>query len=289
MFPIIIIGMHRSGTTMVASMLDELGLFLGAHLDKNHESIFFQNLNDWALRAAGASWDQPTGMEHLMKSPAHVQLATEYLGMRFEGAASLSFWGLAGFLGRRFLRRGLDQPWGWKDPRTTFTLPLWSRVVPNAKVIHIVRNGVAVAESLRTRELQLLAQAAALHLRRTQSHQYYLFEKKGGFGWSPRCMQLSDGFALWEEYLIEARKNLQFCGLDQHEIRYEDFLRAPAESLAAMARFCGLTPSDELISRVASGCRPERAVTFRSSPEMVAFYDTVKDHPLMSHLGYSDN
>lgn len=274
---------------MIASMLDELGLFLGANLDGNHESTFLQNLNDWALRTAGASWDQPTGLQYLMNSPVHAQLTTEYLGMRIKGPASRSFWGVRRFLARRVLRRSLGQPWGWKDPRTTFTLPLWSRVFPGAKVIHIVRNGVAVAESLRIRELKLLAQAKTLHRRRAHSFQYSLFEKKGGFGWSPRCLELKNGFALWEEYLLEAKKNIRICRLNQLEIRYEDFLRAPVASLQAMASFCELTPSDELIARVASGCRPERAFNFRSSPELVTFYNSIKHNPWMTDLGYNDN
>ena len=60
---------------------------------------------------------------------------------------------IAGFLGwKRYLAyRSLerfDQPWGWKDPRNVFTLPLWLRVFPEAKIIYIVRNGVDVAASL---------------------------------------------------------------------------------------------------------------------------------------------
>src|SRR5213078_1316124 len=49
-----------------------------------------------------------------------------------------------------------DRPWGWKDPRTVFTLPLWLQLFPKAKIINIVRNGVDVASSLSVREQKML-------------------------------------------------------------------------------------------------------------------------------------
>ena len=41
--PVIIIGMHRSGTTMLAKFISELGIFLGSSKNRgpNHESYFF--------------------------------------------------------------------------------------------------------------------------------------------------------------------------------------------------------------------------------------------------------
>jgi len=48
----------------------------------------------------------------------------------------------------------LDFPWGWKDPRNTFTIDIWIEVFPNAKLIHIYRNPIDVAESLRKRTLK---------------------------------------------------------------------------------------------------------------------------------------
>ncbi|MBW1793701.1 MAG: sulfotransferase [Deltaproteobacteria bacterium] len=38
--------------------------------------------------------------------------------------------------------------WGWKDPRTTLTLPLWLKLFPKARIIHVIRNGIDSALSL---------------------------------------------------------------------------------------------------------------------------------------------
>ena len=40
--PVIIMGMHRSGTTMLASLLEQLGLFIGTKKQENDESLFLQ-------------------------------------------------------------------------------------------------------------------------------------------------------------------------------------------------------------------------------------------------------
>lgn len=40
-YPVIIIGMHRSGTSMLTRVLQRAGLFMGEHREENDESLFF--------------------------------------------------------------------------------------------------------------------------------------------------------------------------------------------------------------------------------------------------------
>ena len=58
--PIIIAGMHRSGTSMVTNILKKLGLTIGSKLDSNHESIFFQRINIWYPRILKIAIPEPT-------------------------------------------------------------------------------------------------------------------------------------------------------------------------------------------------------------------------------------
>jgi hypothetical protein len=273
---------------MIASALDELGLFLGEDLEENHESMFFLKLNEWALRQAGGAWDNPKAFTHVLSSPEHAELFKDYMGMRFRSISSRPYWGLSRFLQHQVVRNDVQQQWGWKDPRTVFTIPLWGKIFPHAKIINIHRNGVAVAASLRARERKLLAQAKELHFRRMRRCVYALHEKQGGFGWSSRCWQLSEGFSLWEEYVLQSRQTLETIGLEQHQVRYEDFLKEPKDRLAEMAEFCGLNTSEEALSRVVSGFRVERASAFEQDPELVDFYDSVKNRPSMRMLGYDE-
>ena len=57
--PVIIVGMHRSGTTMLSQLLERLGLFTGEKKDDDYEALFFYKLNEWLLNQANASWDNP--------------------------------------------------------------------------------------------------------------------------------------------------------------------------------------------------------------------------------------
>src|SRR4051795_10044845 len=57
--PVILLGMHRSGTSLIARLLDDLGLFQGAELQDDHESVYFMDVNDLLLKRVGAAWDNP--------------------------------------------------------------------------------------------------------------------------------------------------------------------------------------------------------------------------------------
>jgi hypothetical protein len=54
-YPIIIISMHRPGTTMIDRMLEDLGLFVGKRREENHEALFFKRNNDWLLKKSGGA------------------------------------------------------------------------------------------------------------------------------------------------------------------------------------------------------------------------------------------
>src|SRR5215217_4843525 len=109
--PVAIVGMHRSGTSMVAKLLQQAGLHLGNQADlmppaeENPEGFYehldFVRLNDEVLNAAGAGWDCP---------PAQ--------GFDWNTAALHQFQERA-----RNLAKTLDahRPWAWKDPRTSLT------------------------------------------------------------------------------------------------------------------------------------------------------------------------
>ena len=142
--PLCIAGMHRSGTSMIASLLHTCGLDLGPKKDflppaPNNpegfwESRLFLRLNDAILKELGGSWDHPPRMDVAgwEQKPGLHRLHKR-----------------ADELARRFAGR---EPWGWKDPRNCLTLLLWRKLLPEVKVLICVRNPLAVAESLRLRD-----------------------------------------------------------------------------------------------------------------------------------------
>jgi len=284
--PIIITGMHRSGTTMVANMLRQLGLFIGNDLEENSESKFFINHNNWLLLQSGGSWDNPKPIQWFYDNNEVVSLTEDYIRERMGGIPVINYLGLRRFaLGQKPLS-GLNQAWGWKDPRTSFTLPFWLRIFPNARVIHIYRNGVPVAASLRSREARHLYRAELKHKTRKAMGVYRLISKQNRFVSSIRCLSLEGGFALWEEYVSQAIAMVEKTAPNSIDIKYEDFLDDPVDHLTKILGFCGIESTIEQIKSVASEVNPSRANAFESDDELANFYSTVRARPLMRQLGY---
>lgn len=267
--PIIFIGMHRSGTSMLGQLLDSLGLFSGVSKDENNEAIFFQYLNDWLLRQCGGRWDTPSSIEYLWGNEELLALTEDYVRFLLDSPRAIQFLGL-----RRYIQTGgitrLHIPWGWKDPRNTFTLPFWLRIFPDAKVIYIERHGVDVAQSLRTRGKEVQAYA-------TQKYRKYqkivpFFPKREGFVDSSRCLSLQGGFSLWQEYVDQSAKVIQHLGESRVlKLKYEDLLENPVTHLRMCAEFCEFDVSDQKLESLTASIDSSRAYSYRNDPELRNF------------------
>ncbi len=281
--PVIFIGAHRSGTSMLGRLLEQAGLFVGTCKDSNNESIFFQNLNKWLLKQCGARWDTPKSIEYLFSKNFLIEAAETYIKNILGSIRAVQFLGPR----RYFLKggiSGLDVPWGWKDPRNTFTLPLWLRIFPEAKIIHIERHGVDVAKSLVTRSKRVFT-VASENYERWYRHVTPFIDKRSGFTDSPRCMTLNGAFSLWLEYRAEAEAALGSLPKERTlRLRYEDILQSPTLHLKTAAEFCELNISANEIDRLTSHINPDRAYAFRRKPELMKF---AKEHRLeLNRWGY---
>jgi hypothetical protein len=139
--PVAVVGMHRSGTSMVAKLLQQAGLNLGDEADlmppaaENPEGFYehleFVRLNDEVLNVAGAAWDCPP-----------------LAGFDWNEEALDPFRAQARRLATPLLER---LPWGWKDPRTSLTLPFWRSAFGPLRTVVVIRNPLEVVTSLHRR------------------------------------------------------------------------------------------------------------------------------------------
>ena len=266
--PLIVIGMHRSGTTLVTSLLAEMGIHMGVHLDANSEPPFFENLNNWLMRQCGAEWDNPAPFQHFLARADAVEAAERRLRRLLESPRAVLFLGPMKYLRYRSVA-ALDRPWGWKDPRNTFTLPVWMRLFPDARVLHVYRHGVDVAASLKVRAEKNLA--ASREKAGREKGLFWMARRPEALADTCRCLTLEGGFSLWREYAAQARAHAARLGSAALEIRYEDFLASPADHLAAVARFAGVPIEPDRLATLAGRVRQERAFAYRSDPETAAF------------------
>jgi len=274
--PIILLGMHRSGTSMIAGMLEELGLFMGAHKDRNNEALLFMKLNDWLMEQNSCSWDNPRSFSSFLENEDVRSLTIGQIHGILQSRYMMSYLGKE-YFPQRSSSMQLDFPWAWKDPRATFTLPFWLEVFPGARIIHIFRNGIDVANSLKTRHENYLQR----NMKKLKTGKYlpkYRFWKKmklRSVGDSMRCSSLEGGFSLWEEHIEEARRHVAAMGVDALEICYEDFIADPVAHLEKMAIFCNLQPEEEQLNRVAKRINRNRINAFLDDPELTAFAQSV--------------
>ncbi len=279
--PVIIIGMHRSGTSMLTMLLKELGLFVGKDLDpfNLHESMYFISINDWLLYQSNASWD----------NVYNYQFMDEFM---FEKAIPIVQGELAGKRRKKYLGRSqnskvknigdLDIPWGWKDPRTTITIDVWKRIFPHAKILHIYRNPIDVAQSLRERELMIREHAKLKFFVKILKFLDY----KTVQTLSPRMLHLEEGVKLWEVYVRKALSLTDTYRDDVMHIRYEDFLETPAPILKTVTDFIQLPAEMPTIEKAVEHIDASRKFAFLKNEELVKTYQKIQNHPLLKQLHY---
>jgi hypothetical protein len=254
---------------MLGRLLEDLGMFFGAQKDENNEALFFQDLNEWLLIQCGGRWDNPIPFkEYFWRNDEAIKWTEIYLRNLLASPRFIQFLGVRRFLSGRM--RSLSGPWGWKDPRNTFTLPIWLRIFPNAKVVSIERNGVDVTQSLLTREIKMLQDAPRFYQRYRAL--FFLYPRRGGFAHSPRCFALEDAFALWEEYTFQAEAVIAELPRERVlALRYEDVLDDPVKWLCESAAFCDLKASKSQIEAAAKNIRADRAKAYQSNADLRRF------------------
>jgi len=136
---IVILGMHRSGTSMMGAILEKLGVNMGeeklgaspANPIGYFEDVKFVNINNRILEDAGGSADKPPDEESI-------------------NALEIKY--------KEDIKKILDEKykaydiWGWKDPRTSLTIKLYHPFLKNVKYIYCIRDENEVANSLYKRD-----------------------------------------------------------------------------------------------------------------------------------------
>ena len=134
---VVVLGMHRSGTSMIAGVLSKLGINMGSDFIEeswanplgHFEDISFHSLNRRILQAAGGRWDNPPSEKAILRQEPFFRTEIENL------------------LNMQHLTK-----WGWKEPRTSLTIKLFLPHLAIPKFIIIHRNEHDIAKSLRRRD-----------------------------------------------------------------------------------------------------------------------------------------
>ncbi len=280
--PIIVTGMHRSGTSVLSEMLEVLGVFMGDKKQEDNESVFFLTLNEWLLAQMNASWDNPYNIRFLDGELRNaMQAAIEY----FLSGPERAF-----FLGKDRAQvvssvRLYEGKWGWKDPRNTLLIDVWKTIFPDARILNIYRNPVDVAASLRRRKLQYDKQIkSVIGSGRVDA----LIRNGTKLQLSVRVADLDEGIRLWEDYVGSAIDAQIKYRDDMLSVCYETMLETPEPVLERIAAFCGVDQGDEQIRACAGRLDGSRKYAFLEDQALIDAYVRIKSRPLVERLGYGD-
>jgi hypothetical protein len=143
---IIVLGMHRSGTSAISGVFSHLGVLMGKKLFKAQKGVnergFFENslvvsLNERLFEKLESSWDDPLGAQKdIMKCDTTDEFirAKQLLISEYDKAIY----------------------WGIKDPRTSVLLRFWQKVFDDLKItphyLIMVRHPMDVFRSLEKRD-----------------------------------------------------------------------------------------------------------------------------------------
>lgn len=276
--PFVVIGMHRSGTSLVSRILDKSGIMMGKDLQTDHESKFFIQLNKWIYQNAGADWARPKALEELIDyAPARKQVE-EYLRIRIASSSSKKFSG-------RNLKNGLfdmDSKWGWKDPRNGPSLPIWKDIWPEMKIIHVVRHGVDVAASLHSRSLKNWTEDEGRFKKWTKMYKWR--SSKSPIRKGQRAATLSHALEFWAEQMDVEKKVIQSYE-NVLEIRYEDLLTSPAVVLKDIWNYIGKETDEKLLREIETMVDYSRAFAYKQNEELSVFAQENKS--ILERFGYS--
>lgn len=241
--PVIVVGMHGSGSSIVSRILAELGVYMGSGLDEHAEAAEFFALNEELLYRANASWHRPDPFLTLREEPGFSRSAL----LRLVGATY-------GQLRSRYLAGLLRDPrsqWGWKDPRTSLTLPYWLHLFPHARVLHILRDPERAAASIHWRALREASQApghtwqrpwlsragqAALHLSTGLRTLRRWTGQEAPYPPEDPCLDLEHCRKLARGY-VDACYRARDLGGPRLEVRYEALLERPVDTVQMLAAF----------------------------------------------------
>jgi hypothetical protein len=216
-----VVSIGRSGTSLFARILHEvLGVDFGDehdHIPRNHnnpdgyfENAAFLAFNDRVLQAAGGWVLSPPPLDYVSHLPAETRhaLVAEARALLVQYSA-----GKAAF--------------GWKDPRLSFTLPIWREATqPASEIVPII--------ALR-KPLSVLSSIAA------------------------QLDRPIDSLAgLWFQYYQHVF--LHTAGLRAHVVSFDDLLANPLPVVMGMARHLGVAVTESAVAaQLAKIVKPQQS------------------------------
>jgi hypothetical protein len=132
--PILVLGMHNSGTSILAKVMHKSGVFMGNNMAHCESHFFSEFINDKLIMGGEDRWAKLPIM-NVEEIKSHESKVKEIIKKGW--IYDYMQWGYNGV-----------SRWGIKDPRLCVLIPLYLDIFPESKIVHIRRDPKDVAASL---------------------------------------------------------------------------------------------------------------------------------------------
>ena len=237
--PIIISGIHRSGTSLLTRIMENNSVFFGKSKDINNESLFFQNINKWIMSTNSSTWDNPKSFIDTVDQDSFDML-TDKIKILLNSHSNFRYFGPKYFFNKKNFFK-LDYQWGWKDPRNIFTLPFWITLFPLSKVIIVKRHPYDDSLRLINRNVKLKNKDSK-NIYNTTPYFLIPFLNLSNFSnlGSLNISTIEDAMALYDIYYFEINKIIKKYKDNIFLLRYEDIVLNSESTLIELFNFCNL-------------------------------------------------
>lgn len=240
--PVFVLGCPRSGTTLLYDMLLSAGGFAVYLAESNVFNVLALRFGDLSV---------PSNLQKLLRA---------WLGSKLFRATGLDAQQIEKKIleGCRnpgdFLRIVMDeiartqgvQRWAENSPECLLHLPLIKRFIPDALVVHIIRDGRDVATSLeRVRYVR-------------------------PFPWEERQNLIGSG-VYWQWIVQQGRAYGKLLGPDYLEVHFEDLIRSPQQTLNRIGQFIDHSLDYGRIREVAYGSVAKPNTSFKAESGAPSF------------------
>lgn len=210
--PFFIVGVPRSGTTLMAVLLNNHSEI---HVGKTTPAHGLLELHRRLMDGPGLDGDvrRHTPAERL-RLALHSQALVWELCQNVADQTEEGLRSLLAHAREEVSRRHGKTLWGDKSPFMLNEMPLLSHLMPGVRFIHIIRDGRAVAQSRNRRR-----------------------------GHHPKL-----AIHEWKRMILQGRVDGEIVGPDRYlEVKYEDLLRHPREAVTRVCAFLGVEFEERML------------------------------------------
>ena len=214
-----------------------------------------REINDELLARWNATWSDPPNPDWIH--------ASEIADLRARARETLSN-----------LQSGTG-PWGWKDPRTSVTLPFWKELLPRQEYVLCVRNPLSVAASLKARDgmplehaLNLWSEYTGAALEYTQAeHRVIVNYESLMTNWKSTLRRIVENLGLADleppESIEEQVESFLQPQLSHYNYALEDVLDTPSLDFISKSLYCFLREEEGIATESEWAAAIRTAVAYR--------------------------